>query len=126
VAAVRLLGLSTRIVGVSADDAARALQAQVGGIVAGVGELLGLKPDELERGPAIEVDDHFVGQGYGVPTAASREAISLAARTDAIFLDPTYTAKAMAALIAYVRQGRFTNRQTVVFWHTGGQVGLFA
>ena len=126
VAAIRLLGLSTRIVGVSADDPAQAIQAQVRAIVAGVGELLGLDLDALERDVPIEVDDHFVGEGYGIPTAASREAIDLAARTEAIFLDPTYTAKAMAALIAYVRQRRFTDGQTVVFWHTGGQVGLFA
>jgi 1-aminocyclopropane-1-carboxylate deaminase/D-cysteine desulfhydrase-like pyridoxal-dependent ACC family enzyme len=25
-----------------------------------------------------------------------------------------------------VRSGRFTPDQTVLFWHTGGQVGLFA
>ncbi|MBI4484438.1 MAG: D-cysteine desulfhydrase family protein [Acidobacteria bacterium] len=125
VAAARLLALPTRIVGVSADDPAPAIQAQVRAIVAGIGELLDLEPDALTRGTTIEVDDRFVGDGYGIPTAASREAIDVAARTEAIFLDPTYTAKAMAALIAYVRQQRFTDRQTVLFWHTGGQVGLF-
>ena len=54
----------------------------------------------VAQGRAIEVDDRFVGDGYGMPTDASREAIELAARTEAIFLDPTYTAKAMAGLIA--------------------------
>ena len=126
VAAARLLGLSVRIVGVSADEPTQALQAQVRAIIAGVAELLNVRPEAVERGTAIEVDDRFVGDGYGVPTADSSEAIDLAARTEAIFLDPVYTAKAMAGLIAYVRQQRFTNRQTVVFWHTGGQVGLFA
>jgi 1-aminocyclopropane-1-carboxylate deaminase/D-cysteine desulfhydrase-like pyridoxal-dependent ACC family enzyme len=85
-----------------------------------------MDPSILGRGTAIEVDDRFVGDGYGVPTDQSREAIELAARTEAIFLDPTYTAKAMAGLIAYVRQQKFVEGQTVVFWHTGGQVGLFA
>jgi len=75
---------------------------------------------------AIEVDDTFVGDGYGIPTAASREALELTARCEAIFLDPTYTAKAMAALIAYVRQRRFKDGERILFWHTGGQVGLFA
>jgi 1-aminocyclopropane-1-carboxylate deaminase/D-cysteine desulfhydrase-like pyridoxal-dependent ACC family enzyme len=126
VAAARLLGLPLRVIGVSADEAAPALQGQVRAIVAGIGELIEVKPEALERGTSIEVDDRFVGDGYGAPTPASREAIELAARTEAIFLDPTYTAKAMAALIAYVRQQRLTERQTVVFWHTGGQVGLFA
>jgi D-cysteine desulfhydrase family pyridoxal phosphate-dependent enzyme len=126
VGAARLLKIKTRIVGVSADDPSHAIEAQVRAIVGGIGELLGAGPEALARGTAIEVEDRFVGDGYGIPTAASREAIELAARAEAIFLDPTYTAKAMAALIAWVRQQRFTSRQTVVFWHTGGQVGLFA
>ena len=126
VAAARLLALNLRIVGVSADAQAQALQDEVRAIVAGISEEIDVKPDELERGTGIEVDDRFVGDGYGAPTPAAQEAIALAARTEAIFLDPTYTAKAMAALIAYVRQQRLTDRQRVVFWHTGGQVGLFA
>jgi L-cysteate sulfo-lyase len=88
--------------------------------------LLDVDAHTLSKGTAIEVDDRFVGEGYGIPTDASREAIELVARTEAIFLDPTYTAKAMAGLIAYVRQRKFVENQTVLFWHTGGQVGLFA
>ena len=56
----------------------------------------------------------------------SREAIELCARTEALFLDPTYTSKAMAGLIAGVRSGEFKDAGSVLFWHTGGQVGLFA
>jgi D-cysteine desulfhydrase family pyridoxal phosphate-dependent enzyme len=126
VAGARLLGLSTRIIGISADDSSASLQAQIRAIVSGIADLLNMDPSILGRGTAIEVDDRFVGDGYGVPTDQSREAIELAARTEAIFLDPTYTAKAMAGLIAYVRQQKFVEGQTVVFWHTGGQVGLFA
>ena len=126
VAGCRLLGLPTRVVGLSADDSAASLQSHVRAIVSGIAELLDMDPDTLARGTAIEVDDRFVGDGYGIPTDGSREAIELAARTEAIFLDPTYTAKAMAGLIAYVRQQKFKENQNVVFWHTGGQVGLFA
>jgi D-cysteine desulfhydrase family pyridoxal phosphate-dependent enzyme len=126
VAGCRLLGLSTRVIGVSADDTAQSLQSQVRAIVSGIADLLEMDPLTLVRGTAIEVDDRFVGDGYGIPTDGSREAIELAARTEAIFLDPTYTAKAMAGLIAYVRQQKFVEGQTVLFWHTGGQVGLFA
>lgn len=126
VAGCRLLGLPTRVIGVSADDSSSSLQAEVRAIVSGVADLLKLEPAALTRGTAIEVDDRFVGGGYGVPSDESREAIELAARTEAIFLDPTYTAKAMAGLIAYVRRRKLTEGQTVLFWHTGGQVGLFA
>jgi 1-aminocyclopropane-1-carboxylate deaminase/D-cysteine desulfhydrase-like pyridoxal-dependent ACC family enzyme len=97
----------------------------VSGIVDGIAGLIGVDPGMLASGTAIEVDDRFVGDGYGIPSAESREAIELVARTEAVFLDPTYTAKAMAGLIAFVRQRRFADDQTVLFWHTGGQVGLF-
>jgi len=126
VAACRLLKLPTRIVGISADERSATLQSQVRTIVEGIGDLIGVELDDQGRPTAIDVDDQFVGEGYGVPTDASREAIGLAARTEAIFLDPTYTAKAMAGLVAYVRRQRFGDGQTVVFWHTGGQVALFA
>src|SRR5262249_17714938 len=124
VAGCRLLGLPTRVIGVSADDSAASLSPTVAGLVEGIGELLG---HAVQSGrPTIEIDDSFVGDGYGIPTAASREAIELAARCEAIFLDPTYTAKAMAGLIASVRARLFSECETVLFWHTGGQVGLFA
>jgi D-cysteine desulfhydrase family pyridoxal phosphate-dependent enzyme len=125
VAGARLLGLSTRIIGISADESSASLQAQIGAIVDGIADLLHMEPSAL-RDAAIEVDDRFVGDGYGAPTDESQEAIELAARTEAIFLDPTYTAKAMAGLIAYVRRHEFADGQSIVFWHTGGQVGLFA
>jgi D-cysteine desulfhydrase family pyridoxal phosphate-dependent enzyme len=126
VAGCRLLDLPTRVVGVSADADAVSLQAQVRAIVSGVADLLQMDPGLLARGTAIEVDDRFVGDGYGIPSDESTEALEITARTEGIFLDPTYTAKAMAGLIAYVRQQRFVAGQTVLFWHTGGQVGLFA
>ena len=75
---------------------------------------------------AITADDSFVGDGYGIPSDASREAQQLLARSEALFVDHTYTAKALAALIAYIRAGQFREDETVLFWHTGGQVGIFA
>lgn len=126
VAGCRLLGLRTRVIGISADDSAASLESTIRAIVGGIVDLVDVDRNELEGGPAIEVDDRHVGGGYGIPTDESREAMQLAARTESIFLDPTYTAKAMAGLIASVRQQEFREDQSVLFWHTGGQVGLFA
>ena len=126
VAACRLLGLPTRVVGIAADGPTAQIHAQVRANIEGVADLLALDPASIQRGTAIEIDDRFFGEGYGIPTEAAREAIELTARTEAIFLDPVYTGKAMSGLIAYVRQQKFTAKQTVLFWHTGGQVGLFA
>jgi 1-aminocyclopropane-1-carboxylate deaminase/D-cysteine desulfhydrase-like pyridoxal-dependent ACC family enzyme len=118
--------LRTRVIGISADDPSSAIDAEVRRIVAGLGGIVGVDGEALARRLHMSVDDGFVGDGYGVPTAASRDAQSLAARTEALFVDHTYTAKALAALVAYVRAGMFRADQTVVFWHTGGQVGIFA
>jgi 1-aminocyclopropane-1-carboxylate deaminase/D-cysteine desulfhydrase-like pyridoxal-dependent ACC family enzyme len=118
-AGVALNNLKTQIIGVSADDPAEAIEVAVRRIIAGIERF------HMPYGE-IEVDDTRVGEGYGLPTPESREAQEVAARTEALFVDHTYTAKAFGALMAYVREGRFTEDQTVLFWHTGGQVGLFA
>jgi 1-aminocyclopropane-1-carboxylate deaminase/D-cysteine desulfhydrase-like pyridoxal-dependent ACC family enzyme len=48
------------------------------------------------------------------------------ARREGIVLDPVYTAKAMAGLLARIRGGGFQKKDTVLFWHTGGVPGVFA
>lgn len=120
-----IFGLPTRVLGISADEPVAVLAPIVSTLAEGAFELLGVAPGDRPSLPVPAIDTGFVGQGYGIPTAASRDAIELAARTEAIFLDPTYTAKAMAGLIAHVRRGTFRDDDTVLFWHTGGQVGLF-
>jgi D-cysteine desulfhydrase/L-cysteate sulfo-lyase len=117
--------LDTHVIGISADDPATDIAAHVRGIIEPMALLVGLDHTRLAE-YRVEVDDEFAGTGYGVPTHASEEATRLLARTEGIFLDPTYTAKAMAGLIAYVRRGQFSDDQTVLFWHTGGLPGRFA
>jgi 1-aminocyclopropane-1-carboxylate deaminase/D-cysteine desulfhydrase-like pyridoxal-dependent ACC family enzyme len=112
-------GLSTRVIAVSADDPASSVVSAVRNIVQAI-------PGCESFDGEIVVDDTMVGEGYGIPTSASREAQEMLARSEALFVDHTYTAKAAAALIAYARDGRFSSDETVLFWHTGGQVGLFA
>jgi len=68
----------------------------------------------------------YVGPGYAIPSAEGLAAMRLAARTDAILLDPVYTGKAMAALIDHVHKGRLTAADTVIFLHTGGLPATFA
>ena len=74
----------------------------------------------------IDITGDYVGPGYGIPTPQCMEAIQLVARTEAILLDPSYTGKAMAALIDHVRGGKFSPDQSLVFIHTGGTPALFA
>lgn len=74
----------------------------------------------------VVAHDGYVGDGYGVPTAASTEAIRLLAEEEGILLDPVYSAKGMAGLIDLVREGHFRAEDNVVFLHTGGAMALFA
>ena len=74
----------------------------------------------------VQVDDAYVGDGYGLPAASTLEAITLLARQEGILLDPVYSGKAMAGLVGLVREGFFQNDDTVLFVHTGGASALFA
>jgi D-cysteine desulfhydrase family pyridoxal phosphate-dependent enzyme len=74
----------------------------------------------------IEIHDEYIGEGYAIPTSEGIEAIRQVAQTEAIFLDPVYTGKAMAGLMDLTRKGRFKSSDTVVFVHTGGVGALFA
>lgn len=74
----------------------------------------------------IDADESFVAPGYGLPSAAGREALSLLATTEAILTDPVYSAKALAGLIADVRAGKYSPGTVLVFIHTGGVPAIFA
>ena len=138
VAGCFLHGLSARVIAISADDPPEQVEASVRGILRGMGELLGIDDETLGSLPGVEVDDRFVGEGYGVPTPASIAIQTLAARREGFFVDHTYSAKALAGLVTYCGAGldrdtpslpaalRIPETATVLFWHTGGQVALFA
>jgi 1-aminocyclopropane-1-carboxylate deaminase/D-cysteine desulfhydrase-like pyridoxal-dependent ACC family enzyme len=70
--------------------------------------------------------DGFVGAAYGVPSAEAIDAVRLAGRSEGLVLDPVYTGKAMAGLVACARDGRVGAHEHVVFLHSGGAPGLFA
>ncbi|MFY7977277.1 MAG: D-cysteine desulfhydrase family protein, partial [Brevundimonas sp.] len=83
--------------------------------------LLG-RPDAVTP-EMVVADCDYVGEGYGFIDDKVIEALTLAARSEGLLLDPVYSAKAMKGLIALSRQGRFAD-ETVVFLHTGGAQGL--
>ncbi len=74
----------------------------------------------------LRLMDGYVGDGYGLSTAAGMAAIRSVARLEAVLLDPVYTGKAMGGLIDLARRGHWSAEDHVVFLHTGGQAGLFA
>ena len=86
---------------------------------AAVKALLDSDPGELA------IDRGQIGAGYAVVTEPVREALKLAARTEGLFLDPTYTGRALAGLIARTAPVGLARQGRVVFLHSGGLPGLF-
>lgn len=113
-----------RIVGISAGPTAEMVVRRVVGIVRDLGKTV--KTDWEVEGEDVVVYDDYIGDGYGIPSAATVDAIKVLARTEGILLDPVYTGKGMAGLIDLIRRGEFGRNETVLFWHTGGQPALFA
>ena len=72
----------------------------------------------------IVVDDHVLAPGYGQMNDAVSEAINLAARKEAILVDPVYTGRVLASLIAHARKSG--KSENLLFIHTGGTPAIFA
>ena len=83
-----------------------------------------LKLDYLDY-KDLNWDLSFYGQGYGIQTKKSIDAIKLLAEKEAIFLDPIYTGKAMSGLIEYANSNKIDKDSSVVFIHSGGLPNLF-
>jgi 1-aminocyclopropane-1-carboxylate deaminase/D-cysteine desulfhydrase-like pyridoxal-dependent ACC family enzyme len=126
IAGCALFSPRTRVIGISADDPASSIRDTVLRLVAGVESSLGLSAGALQGAARCEVDDTFVGAGYGIPTDESQVAQHMCARYEALITDHWYTAKAMAGLIDRSRRGEFLPDETVLFWHTGGQPSVLS
>jgi D-cysteine desulfhydrase len=73
----------------------------------------------------VVVHDGFLGDGYGIPTPEGQRAIAATARAEGVFLDPTYTGKAMAGYRKLLSDGLYADAETALFLHTGGTPSLF-
>ena len=82
--------------------------------------------DAVPDRDAMHVDLTQWQPGYEQPSEAASEAIRLLAQTEGLFVDPVYTGKALACLLADARSGRIGSAENVLFWHTGGTTALFA
>ena len=73
----------------------------------------------------VRVIDGYVGEGYGVASPQVFALIAELAALEGVVLDPVYTGKAFAGLVAELAAGRFAGCRDIVFVHTGGIFGLF-
>lgn len=115
------VGTTTKIIGIAADPE-QDLYHDLARLANGIDEIAG----RGIRFTATDFDLRFdwVGPGYGAITDEGMDAIRYLARTEGIFLDPVYSAKAFAGLKSLAAKGELTG--PVLFWHTGGTPSLFA
>jgi 1-aminocyclopropane-1-carboxylate deaminase/D-cysteine desulfhydrase-like pyridoxal-dependent ACC family enzyme len=119
----KMLGRPFRVIGIHASPEATGPDA-ASRIADATAEALGLdvhiEPNEVEN--RVE----FAGAAFGVSTPNAITAIELMARLEGILLDPVFTGKAMACLLADIKGGHLKRDDIVVFVHTGGIPALFA
>lgn len=112
-------GLQTRMLGVSVQQPASRLVPWVTEVMDRGARLLGW--DVKDAMARVAITDDQIAPGYARPSDAGMRALKLAARTEGLVLDPSYTAKALAGLIAAAAPG-----MTAAFLHSGGAPALFA
>jgi len=123
-----LAGRPVRVTGISVAPppglAAAVCIPPVEQLVAQGARLLG--KDVAVEEDDVRVDYAYAGSAYAAPTREGIEAIRSLAHTEGIFLEPVYTAKAMAGLIGMCRAGEIGRDEKVIFVHTGGTPALFS
>lgn len=109
-------GSPTRVIGIAVAHPSDALRPAIEASLAAL--------DATDLAAAIDIDDRWLGGGYGVTSPAADEATRLLAGTQGVLVDPIYTAKALAGLVGLIRSGELDGG-TAVFWHAGGLPGIF-
>lgn len=112
----------TRVVGIDIDAEPERVHADVVTYAEAAANLLDMPLSD----DAVEVVAGYAGPAYGIPHDATLEAIKLAGRLEAMPVDPVYSGKGLAGLIALIREGRWPRDSDVVFVNTGGEPALFA
>jgi D-cysteine desulfhydrase len=120
VAGAALTAAPYQVVGVTVSRPAAEARARVAELAAAAAAMAGI--DAVLAAPTVL--DGWIGPGYGIASEAGQAAAATVAKTEGVFLDPVFGAKAMAALIAECRAGRA--RGTQVFLVSGGAPTLFA
>jgi 1-aminocyclopropane-1-carboxylate deaminase len=78
------------------------------------------------RDDEIVLDDRYHAGTYGIPDAATLDAIRTAGRLEGMITDPVYEGKSMAGMIDLVSRGEIGRDSTVLYAHLGGQPALNA
>jgi 1-aminocyclopropane-1-carboxylate deaminase len=115
-------GRHRRVLGIDASAKPAETRDQVARIARATAALIGLGRDL--RDDEIELDKRYHAGVYGIPDAATLDAIRLVGRLEGVVTDPVYEGKSMAGLIDLVGRGEIGRDSTVLYAHLGGQLAL--
>ncbi|MGB8646349.1 MAG: D-cysteine desulfhydrase family protein [Anaerolineae bacterium] len=124
-AGLALAGSSMKLLGIDVGKLWQAFPASIARLANELCIHLGSAPRFQATGVPL-IEQTYVGERYGVPSAQGLAAIRTLAQTEGIFLDPIYTGKAFAGMLDLVSQGQLGRDEPVIFLHTGGIPALFA
>lgn len=119
------LPYSTRMIGVAVSDDAAYFEQKVREDINDWQCQYGEQPELVEK-LSIEINDNYVGPGYGKAGSEVFDLIRRMAVQEGLLLDPVYTGKAFLGMLTEVEKGAFAGVDDIVFVHTGGIFGLFA
>ncbi len=121
---LRALGQNMDVHGICVRRNAAAQFQRIGNHCRDLAEMLSM--EEVVEDSDIKLFDGVLAPGYGQLNPATADAIVLAARCEGLFLDPPYTGKVMAGLMALAADQTIAPGADVLFVHTGGTPALFA
>ncbi len=124
-AGLTLCGSALRPLGIDVGRLWKGFPASIAGLASELCARLG-EPQAFDAHQIPLVEGTYVGECYGVPSAAAIEACHQLARLEGIVLDPIYTGKAFAGLLDLAGRGRLDGNRPIIFLHTGGLPSLFA
>jgi 1-aminocyclopropane-1-carboxylate deaminase len=113
-----------RVIGIDGSARPAETRAQVTRIARATAQLIGLGRDL--RDDEVILDERYHAGTYGIPDAATLDAIRLAGRLEGMITDPVYEGKSMAGLVDLVARGEIARDATVLYAHLGGQPALSA
>jgi 1-aminocyclopropane-1-carboxylate deaminase len=113
-----------RVIGIDASAKPAETRAQVARIARFTAEAIGLGRDLRED--EIILDDRYHAGTYGIPDAATLDAMRLVARLEGMITDPVYEGKSMAGVIDLVGRREIPATSNVLYAHLGGQPALNA
>ena len=120
---LRLSGAQAPVYGICVRRDQAQQHARMEKVLGKLATLMGFDPAIVLN--SINVWDGALAPGYGQVGQGTRDALTLMARTEGVFLDPVYSAKTFAGLMELLDEGVISKGQKVVMLHTGGLPALF-